>query len=111
MNIVYIASPYAGNVDKNVRMVKRYCQFAVRQGVIPLAPHLLFPQFLDDSNEQERQLGLSFAIALLDRCDEMWVFSTANGVSEGMAREIEYAKQYKIPIKRFNTRCKAVDLE
>ena len=106
MNMVFIASPYKGNVDKNVRMAKKYCQFAVRQGVIPLAPHLHFPQFLDDNSEQERQLGLSFSLALLDRCDELWIFSTKDGVSKGMETEIAYAEKYNIPIKRFNTRCK-----
>jgi hypothetical protein len=108
MNIVYICSPYRGEIGKNVKSTKRYCQFAVRQGVVPLAPHLLFPQFLDDDNERERQLGLSFAITLLDRCDEIWVFSTIGGVSAGMATEIAYAEKYKIPVRYFNTRCKEV---
>lgn len=108
MNIVYIASPFAGEVDKNIRNAKRYCQFAVRQGVVPLAPHLLFPQFLNDRNEAERRLGLDFAITLLDRCDELWVFCTAGRVSKGMAAEIAYAEKYNIPIKRFNSRCKEV---
>jgi len=108
MNIVYIASPYAGEVERNIRNAKRYCQFAVRQGVVPLAPHLLFPQFLDDNKEAERRLGLDFALTLLDRCDEMWVFTTAGRMSNGMATEIAYAKKYNIPIKWFNSRCKEV---
>lgn len=111
--MVYIASRYAGEVEKNVKNAKKYCSFAVRQGVIPLAPHLHFPQFMDDGKDSERQLGMSFAITLLDRCDELWVLSTAGsgGISEGMAKEIAYAEKYKIPIKRFNTRCKEVGWE
>jgi len=109
MNMVYICSPYSGEIGKNVKSTKRYCTFAVRHGVVPVAAHLLFPQFLDDAKEAERRLGLDFAITLLDRCDEIWVFCAANHeVSQGMALEIAYAEKYKIPIKRFNTRCKEV---
>jgi hypothetical protein len=108
VNVIFVASPYKGNVDKNIRNAMRYCQFVVRQGAVPLAPHLLFPQFMDDNNERERGLGISFGITLLDRCDELWVFSTVGGVSEGMKQEIAYAEKYKIPIRYFNTRCKEV---
>ena len=101
MTIVFISSPYAGEVETNIENAKRYCQFAVRQGVVPLAPHLHFPQFLDDNNERERQQGLTFALALLNRCDELWVFSET--VSKGMEAEIAYAKEHKIPIKWFQS--------
>ena len=45
--VVYICSPYAGDVERNVLRARRYCRYAADQGFIPLAPHLLFPQFLD----------------------------------------------------------------
>ena len=45
--IVYICSPYAGDIDANVDAARRYSRFAVEQGYIPIAPHLLFPQFLN----------------------------------------------------------------
>jgi hypothetical protein len=56
--IVYICSPYSGDVEGNVAAARRYSRFAVEQGYIPIAPHLLFPQFLDDDNPDERELGL-----------------------------------------------------
>ena len=59
--IVYICSPYAGDVEANVENARRYSRFAVDAGYIPIAPHLLFPQFLSDDNPKERQLGLFFA--------------------------------------------------
>ena len=55
--IVYICSPYAGDVSKNVENARNYSRFAVDKGYIPVAPHLLFPQFLNDNNTKERQLG------------------------------------------------------
>ena len=48
--IVYICSPYAGDVESNTAAARRYSRFAVEAGYIPIAPHLLFPQFLDDSS-------------------------------------------------------------
>ncbi len=61
--IVYICSPYAGDVTANVENARRYSRFAVDAGYIPIAPHLLFPQFLNDADPKERQLGLFFGNA------------------------------------------------
>ena len=47
--LVYICSPFAGDTEKNTEKARRYSRFAVKNGAIPLAPHLLFPQFLDDT--------------------------------------------------------------
>ena len=52
--IVYICSPYAGDVERNVESAQRYSRFAVEKGYIPIAPHLLFPHFLNDRNPKER---------------------------------------------------------
>ena len=54
MKLVYIASPYAGDIPNNVERAKEYCKQALEQGVIPVAPHLLYPQFLKDSDPAER---------------------------------------------------------
>ena len=71
--IVYICSPYSGDVEGNVVAARRYCRFAVEQGYIPIAPHLLFPQFLDDSRPDERELGLFFGNALMEVSNaEIW---------------------------------------
>lgn len=55
--LVYICSPYAGDVECNVDMARVYSRFALKQNAIPLAPHLLFPQFMDDGNPAERELA------------------------------------------------------
>ena len=52
MKLVYIASPYTGDIPNNVERAKEYCKQALEQGVIPVAPHLLYPQFLEDSDPQ-----------------------------------------------------------
>lgn len=94
--IVYICSPYAGDIDANVNAARRYSRFAVEQGYIPIAPHLLFPQFLDDGNPKERRLGLFFGSALMSKCAEVWVFGSV--ISAGMEAEIKRAgwKGYRL---------------
>ena len=47
--LVYIASPYSGDVERNVAFAKAACRYAMNQGVTPIASHLLYPQMLDDS--------------------------------------------------------------
>lgn len=97
--LVYICSPYAGEVETNVNMARVYSRFAVRNACIPLAPHLLYPQFMDDADPAERSLALFMGIVLLGKCDQMWVFGSI--ISKGMAAEIEKAEKKKIPIRYF----------
>ena len=105
-SLVYIASPYAGDTVHNINRALRYCRFAVSESCIPLAPHVHYPQFMDDSDKEERELGLCFALALLEKCDAIWVFG--DKISEGMTREITFAKKHGIPTRYFNTRCEEV---
>lgn len=104
--LVYIASPFSGDVERNIERARGYCRLAVSKGYIPLAPHLHYPQFMDDEDEEERELGLFFGLVLLGKCSEMWVF---NRISIGVAKEIEKAKQRGIPIRYFNHRCEEVN--
>ena len=104
--IVFICSPFAGDIENNVKAARRYCRFAVETGFIPFAPHLLFPQFLDDTDPKERELGLFFGIALMSKCAEVWVFGEK--VSAGMAKEIEKAEKRGMRIRRFNSKCEEV---
>ncbi len=64
---------------------------------IPIAPHLLCPQYLNE--ETERWLGLKMGIVFMGKCEEIWVFGDV--VSEGMAAEIEKAKRMRKKIRYF----------
>ena len=101
--IVYICSPYAGDIENNIINAKNYSRFAINKGYMPIAPHLLYPQLLNDSNKNERKLGLLFGNILMDRCSEIWVFG--NYISEGMKKEIERAKVKKYTIRYFDNFC------
>ena len=97
--LVYIASPYAGDIERNTERARQYCRFAVSQGFIPLAPHLHYPQFMDEADAKQRKLGLRFALILLGKCDELWVFGSY--ISKGMKREIATAERRGIKTKYF----------
>ena len=94
--VIYICSPFAGDRAANSKRAERYCRFTWEQGGIPLAPHLLFPRFLDEDTPAERAAGLDMARKLLTMCDEMWVFG--DRISQGMAAEIAEAAGRFIPI-------------
>ena len=65
-------------------------------GVLPLAPHLYFTQFLKDEDAQERATGIRFGMEWLEAADEVWVFGET--ISEGMAAEIKRAHELKKPV-------------
>ena len=97
--IVYICSPFAGDVEGNIKNAKRYCRFAVDSGYIPIAVHLLFPQFMDDADPEERELALFFGNAIMSKCSEVWVFGSH--ISSGMEAEIKRAKWKNYRLRYF----------
>ena len=98
--LVYICSPYSGDVERNVKAAQGYSRHAVDKGYIPLAPHLLFPQFLQENKPKERLLGLLFGNALMSKCSEVWVFGSR--ISPGMETEIKRARWKHYRVRFFN---------
>lgn len=96
--LVYICSPYRGNVEENVKNARAYSLKAMIEhpDVLPIAPHLLFTQYLDDNDPEQRRIGLDAGLDLLSVCDELWVYGEP---SEGMAAEIRLAEELSIPIR------------
>ena len=103
---VYIVSKFAGDVPHNIRQARKYCRFAVSKNRIPIASHLIYPQFLNDNEPKERELGLMFGLALLAICAEVWCFGS--DISSGMAQELQEARLLNKPIRYFDECCKEV---
>ena len=103
--MVFICSPYRSDnpdplgrvneIQRNIEMARTGCRIAVERGLIPIAPHLYFPQFL--SEETERETGIRQGMQLLALCSELWVLGRK--VSDGMAKEISYAKELGLPVR------------
>lgn len=98
MKLIYVASPYAGDVEKNVEYAKQACRTVMESGHVFFAPHLMYPVVLDDARPEERQAGIEMGLTVLYRCDELWAFGET--ISSGMQAEIAEAERLRIPVRR-----------
>lgn len=101
--LVYIASPYAGDVEGNVEFAKAACRYAAAKGYTPVAVHLMYPQFLDERVPKEREAGLKMGRRVLAACDEFWL--CGEKLSAGMRAEKAEAKRLGIPIRQVPSFC------
>jgi len=101
--LIFICSAYAGDVELNVSRARGYCRYAVSEGFMPLAPHLLLTLFLDDDDPEQRALGMRCGLELLRICSEAWIFG--DRISPGMEQEITEARRLGMPVRNFNLRC------
>ena len=92
MKRVFICSRFAGDVDRNMETARKLCRRAVERGCAPFAPHLLYPQFVDDARPEERETGIACGLEFMALCDEVWAYM-GDGVSDGMRREMAHAQR------------------
>ena len=97
--IVYICSPYAGDVERNTENARRYSRFAVDQHCLPITPHIYFTQFMNDTIPDEHETALFMNLVLMSKCAELWVFGDV--ISKGMKAEIDRAKRKHMKIRYF----------
>ena len=90
MKRIFLCSRYTGDTAHNEAVAQRLCRKVIQAGHAPFAPHLLYPQFLNDGDPTERELGIACGLAFMEVCDEVWVY-TGDGVSSGMERELHHA--------------------
>ncbi len=99
--LIYIASPLSGDVQRNLDFARRACRYAIALGVTPFAPHLLYPQMLDDNDPAERQLGIDMGNQMLKLCQELWL--CGDQISAGMTDEWKTAEESGILVRRIST--------
>ena len=97
--IVYVCSPFSDDIQGNTEKARKYCRFAVDKGCVPIAPHLLFPQFMSEETERDRAMEMN--TALIYRCDEVWVFGSR--ITRGMKAEISNGNLMGKRIRYFKT--------
>ena len=101
--LVYVCSPFRGNIDVNENVInaRKYSRFTFDEKNIPITPHLLYPQFINDNDLFERNIAIhKINYVLIGLCKEMWVFGDV--ITEGMEREILIAKKRKMRIRYFS---------
>lgn len=98
MKRVIIESPYAGDVERN----RTYLQAAIIDSLnrfeAPFASHGFYTHFLDDTNKDERAIGMKAGFAWGEVADLIAVY-TDLGISPGMEIGITRAKVLGIPIE------------
>jgi len=72
--LIYVCSPYRGDIETNTKNAREYCRRIVAEGNIPIAPHLLFTQFMDDNIDAERERAMEMNLEIMRHSDEVRVF-------------------------------------
>lgn len=98
---VFICSPYRGDVRRHRAIARLFCRFVTGLGYRPFAPHLLYTQFLDDEDPDQRMTGIRMALAELADCNLVYVLHLYDKPSEGMQGEIAQAARLNIPVVHF----------
>lgn len=103
--VIYVCSRYRADTEevfeKQLQATRDLSKNVVLSGYNVIVPHLYYPTFLDDNDEEQRTLGINNALNLLNVCDVIVVLNT-DGISEGMQLEINKAKDLSIPIIEIN---------
>lgn len=80
---VVIESPYKGDIKLNEGYARLAMLDSVMRGEAPFASHLLYTQILDDTIEEERNLGIELGFAWLQSAN-LVAFYIDLGMSPGM---------------------------
>ena len=105
MKLVYICAPFwaHGEEERQRKLIKMesLSWFACTQGMIPVAPHLMYPAFLQDDDEDENCYGFVCSMRLLSLCDEVWVLEDC-GITREMEFELRMARKFGLPVRFFS---------
>lgn len=96
MRLVVVESPYAGDVERNLRYLRACLADCLRRGEAPFASHALYtqPGVLDDIDPAQRMLGISAGFAWRYYAAATVVY-TDLGFSRGMQAAIEHAEEQR----------------
>lgn len=101
MDKVYIISRFRAEEHKqqefNKAVARYFCRQIVNEGKVPVAPHIFYTQFLDDSYPKDRMHGLKLGIWELRNAQEFLLVIIDGVISEGMRNEIEEVSRLGLP--------------
>lgn len=95
MRKIYICCPLSGDATRNNDIARFAAREVVKQGDIPIVPHLYFPQFMNVDTPKERNLVLNYGLELLPQCQEVWIIN--DPITCEMTEVINQAEKLKIP--------------
>ncbi|MFH0808701.1 MAG: hypothetical protein V1888_03765 [archaeon] len=91
--LVILESPFAGDVEKNLKYARKCMRDCFIRGEFPFASHLLYTQkgILDDDDCEERKLGIGAGLCWGKFASKTVVY-TDLGITEGMKEGIKNAE-------------------
>ena len=100
MRRVILESPFAGDVERNVRYARAALRDSLMRGEAPLASHLLYtqPGVLDDTVAGERARGIEAGLAWGQWAVASVVYADL-GVTPGMQEGIARAEREGRPVE------------
>jgi hypothetical protein len=100
MRRVYVESPYAGEIEKNLLFLRRCLADCFKRGEAPFASHGLYTQHgvLDDTIPDERVLGIRAGFEFALHCDATVVY-VDRGISFGMIEGMRHAVEHGRPVE------------
>lgn len=100
MRLVIVESPYAGDVERNLRYLRAAMRDCLLRGEAPYASHALYtqPGVLDDTLREERALGIEAGLQW-GALAEATVVYTDLGYSRGMEQGIARARAEGRPVE------------
>lgn len=101
MERTYIISRYRADTERerefNRSVARHFCRQVLEEGSVPVAPHLFYAQFLDDSFQEDRECGLKMGIWELQQAQSFLLVIIDGVISEGMKGEIAEVSRLGIP--------------
>ena len=100
MTTVVLESPFGGNIEENLKYLRKCMADCIKRGEAPFASHGLYtqPGVLDDDIPEERQLGIQAGFEIGKRLEKTVVYID-KGISRGMRQGIEEAKKCNRPVE------------
>jgi len=100
MRLVFIESPYEGDVERNIAYARACIMDSLSKGEAPIASHLLYtqPGMLRDEVLNERRLGIAAGLEWATVAEATIVY-TDLGISRGMEYGIDHADQCGRPVE------------
>lgn len=103
MKVIYMAHPVSGDVENNIKRAKAWMRWLEENyDVAVCASWILECEIWDDNNPEHRAAGLRRDMAILERCDELWLVGAC--VSNGMAMERAHAEKRGLIIRDLTQR-------
>lgn len=97
--LLYVAGPYTGNVEQNIKNAESVSIELIRSGFHVLTPHKNtagYEQY-EDGDIINYQTWIDLDLDLLSRCDAIYVMSNSEN-SNGVKKEIMFCEENDIEI-------------